>query len=366
MSFSDVPFFLNCSRIGLEGGLKSFADELMRAMVENQVPCHAVLPSGYPVPDGVEAVFTPASLAGGSNLSLLRPVKWLAFSRFSFPVPKHLRVLSTTHQALPGRGGQIVTIHDLRPYFYPDTAVQRFYFHHMLPRAIARCDGIITVSEASRQLIHEVYGVPEDRIAVVPNSVKRPVMPIATAISAAQPFLLAVGASWSHKNIEALLRQHALWAPTYRLKIVSGPGPYRTRLEKIAASYGISSRIDFLSGLAPLDLEHLYAGCSALVYPSLMEGFGLPPLEAMARLRPAIVSDLPVFRELYREHALFVELDRADSWEQAFATIITINSAQLSAAQKHALGFDRQRMVRSLRDAVNRFWPDSLSTTAED
>jgi glycosyltransferase involved in cell wall biosynthesis len=233
-------------------------------------------------------------------------------------------------------------------------------FHRMLPLALNRCDGILTVSETSKELIHEAYRVSADRIAIVPNSVKRPPMTAGRSLPVAEPYFPMVGASWSHKNIEALLCQHALWTGTYRLKIVSGPGPTRTRLKQMAASLGISDRVEFLSGLAPQDLERLCAGCSALAYPSLMEGFDLPPLEAMARLRPAIVSDLPVFRELYGEYALYVRLDRSDSWQQAFAALKTIPSAHLAAAQKHALGYERQRMARSLRDAIGRFWPDSL------
>lgn len=366
MSFGEAPFFLNCSRIGLEGGLKTFANELMQAMVSDGFACHAVLPTGYNVPPGVEAIFTPSSLAGGSNLSMLRPIKWLAYSRFGFPVAKHERVLSTTHQALPGRSRQIVTIHDLRPYFHPDTAVQRFYFHHMLPRALDRCDGILTVSETSKQLIEEVYGVSADRIAVVPNAIKRPAMISSLPVRSNEPYLLVVGASWPHKNIEALLLQHALWTGAYRLKIVSGHGQYRTQLEAMTVSLGIASHVEFLSGLASEELEVLYAGCSALIYPSRMEGFGLPPLEALARLRPAIVSDLPVFRELYGEHASYVELDRADSWQQAFAALDQSDPGRLLAAQEHALSYDRRRMARSLRAALTRFWPDSLPADGKE
>ena len=353
---SSSPFVLNCSRVGRYGGLKTHADEVMRTVLAGGCGCRAVVPAGYIAPDGVDSIFTPASFAAAANLSLLRPIKWFIYSYFKFPIPERERVLCTTHHVIPGRLRQVVTIHDLRPYFLPDTAVQSFYFHHILPRALKHCDGIISASETSRKLIAEVYKIPLDRIAVVPLTVRQPEPFTLEPVLWSEPFLLVVGASWAHKNIETLLRQQALWSREYGLKIVGGKGPYRTRLEKLVSSLGISDRVEFLSDVSTGLLEQLYAGCSALVYPSKMEGFGLPPLEAMARRRPAIVADIPVFRELYGPHALFVQVERADSWQKSFAALPSIDSIQLDAAREHAATFNPSRMAHALSDALHRFW----------
>ena len=350
------PFVLNCSRVGRYGGLKTHADEVMRSVLARGCGCTAVVPADYIAPDGVDSIFTPASFAGATNLSLLRPIKWFIYSYFKFPIPERERILCTTHHVIPGRFRQVVTIHDLRPYFLPDTAVQSFYFHHVLPRALKHCDGIISSSETSRKLIAEVYKIPLDRIAVVPLTVRQPERFTLKPVLWSEPFLLVVGASWGHKNIETLLRQQALWSREYGLKIVGGRGPYLTRLEKLASSLGISDRIEFLSDVSTGRLEQLYAGCSALVYPSKMEGFGLPPLEAMVRRRPAIVADIPVFRELYGPHALFVQVENADSWQKAFSTLPSIDSIQLDAAREHAATFNHSRMAHALNEALHRFW----------
>jgi glycosyltransferase involved in cell wall biosynthesis len=79
-------------------------------------------------------------------------------------------------------------------------------------------------------------------------------------------------------------------------------------------------------------LERLYADCSALIAPSRMEGFGLPPLEAMARRRPVIVSNIPTFRELCGHHALFVDTEDSSSWEEALATLQNLSPASIDAA----------------------------------
>ena len=328
----------------------------MGATVKAGLPCHAVVPVGYTMPEGVTGVFTPASLAGASNLSLLRPIKWLAYSWFEFPVPADQRVLCTTHHVLPRRSKQIVTIHDLRPYFFPDTQIQRFYFHVMLRRALTRCDGILTVSESSRELIAETYGIELDRIAVVPNAVRQPRLSPSPYKENESPYLLAVGASWSHKNIESLLERHRLWASTYELKIVAGNGPYRRFLAELAARLGIAARVTFLSDISTDQLDLLYEQCAALVYPSVMEGFGLPPLEAMVRRRPAIVSDIPVFRELYGPHAIYVQSAREDSWEDALRRLATLDDKFLGAAQAHAQTYTRTRLGCALGRALSRFW----------
>ncbi|MEZ2348038.1 glycosyltransferase family 4 protein [Terriglobus sp. RCC_193] len=348
---------LNCSRVGLSGGLKTYSDELMKALIESGIPCHAVLPAGYPVQQGVEPIFTPPSLAGNSDLSLLRPIKWFVYSAFGFPIPKEQRILSTTHQVLPGRSHQIVTIHDLRPYFYPDTRVQKFYFHYMLPRALSKCDGIITVSETSKALISQVYKIAPERIAVIPNCIQPPTSFLFDAEVAECPYILAVGASWRHKNIESFLNQRRVWSNSYRLKVVAGRGSYLTHLQALSSSLGISDKVEFLSAVSPQQLEALYAGCSALIYPSRMEGFGIPPLEAMARMRPAIVSDIPVFRELYGSHALYVDPDDPASWERAMSALATLTPTQLEDAKDHALAYNQERMAIALRKALNQFWP---------
>ncbi len=333
----------------------------MKALSAEGYSYEAVVPSGFIAPPGVQSVSTPASLAGGSNLSLLRPIKWLAYSRFRFPVSKSKRVLCTTHHVLPGRRHQIVTVHDLRPYFFPDTPVQSFYFRHMLPRVLRSCDGILTVSETSRQLIATVYNIPLDRIAVVSNVIEPPKGEgIHSSPDMHDPFLLVVGASWPHKNVESLLKQYTLWSSLYRVNIVAGNGQYRTSLEKLAQTLGITPSVRFLENISSEKLHQLYTDCSALIAPSRMEGFGLPPLEAMVRRRPVIVSDIPVFRELYGHHAIFVDTEDTASWERAFAALRTVSTRETDAAEQHALSYNRARMALSLKNAIQKFWAKTI------
>jgi glycosyltransferase involved in cell wall biosynthesis len=233
----------------------------------------------------------------------------------------------------------------------------------MLPRSLRKCDGILTVSETSKQVIAEVYGVSEEKIHVVPNAVSIPAIhenSLAEMPMQGDAFLLMVGASWKHKNALELFENHALWKDSYRLKIVAGRGQHSEKLRCRAQELGIQSDVDFIHGVGDAGISELYAGCSALVYPSTIEGFGLPPLEAMAYGKPVIVSDIPVFRELMGEIPFFVRLGDPASWAKAFCDIRDVmadpNHWRIRDGRKLANSYSIDRMQTCLASALTAIW----------
>lgn len=292
---------------------------------------------------------------------MLRPIAWLAYGRFRFPVSRAERILCTTHHVLPRHAHQIVTVHDLRPYFYPDSRVQSFYFHHLLPQALKRCEGVLTVSETSRQMLMDIYGLEGDKVRVVPNAVVVCSSPrlesgVQSPNRTELEYLLMVGASWEHKNAEELLHMHRHWAMRFKLKIVAGAGAYLSKLERLAEELGIRDKIEFLTDVPDDRLQSLYAETAALVYPSKLEGFGLPPLEAMAHGRPVIVSDIPIFRELYGSFPYFVRLNDENSWGEAFRQLQEDDPADREQRIAHAKSFTINAMGSALQSALNHFW----------
>jgi glycosyltransferase involved in cell wall biosynthesis len=353
-------FTLNCSRVGVTGGLLSFAEQVMICLNDPSDPLEVVLPDSVPGPPGIKRIPVPAYLASDSIGSMMKPLSWLLYSRFRFPVPKNRRILCTSHHVLPGRKNQIVSVLDIRPYYYPDSKVQSFYFRHMLPRALKQCDGVLTISEASRNMLMEIYGLPESFIRVVPITIKMQALTPAQIAGSRQvnapEYLLMVGASYVHKNAEEVLRMHHLWAPRYRLKILAAAGAYRDGLIAQVTALGIADRVDFLSRIDDLELKQLYANCAALVYPSKVEGFGLPPLEAMSCGRPVIVSDIPVFRELYSTLPQFVALGSEESWAKALEAIDNPIPKYIERATALANSFSEERMRNDLNAALRHFW----------
>jgi glycosyltransferase involved in cell wall biosynthesis len=169
-----------------------------------------------------------------------------------------------------------------------------------------------------------------------------------------------VGASWKHKNAIEVLEEHDSWERAFRLKILAGDGQYCEQLKQRATELGISEKVDFLHVVSEAGLDSLYRGCSALVYPSRMEGFGLPPLEAMAYGKPVIVSDIPVFREILEDAPYFVELGNSESWKLAFSEVLRARSEAEARRSMEGVAlaskYSRERMCIALTAALEAIW----------
>lgn len=271
-----------------------------------------------PLPHGNVVAKAPATVA-------LDTGKWASIKRYfwarslHFDVDSHV-VYSPTHHGLPNQLGQIITVHDLihlrHPYQYPHIYV---YFKFFLPRIMKKCRAVVTVSETTRQDISKTYGYPLERIFVVPNGVDTTLFWPNPAARPADPFLLMVGGRHPHKNVIEMLDMASSWKQDYRLIITScNQGAYRKKLEQKVQNLGLQKQVEFRGYVPHDELLHLYQGASALVYPSLWEGFGIPPLEALACGTPVIASDIPVHREVLGDAAIYIKLGNAQSWSQAF------------------------------------------------
>lgn len=293
-------------------------------------------------------IFTvPDWVSNTSKISKLRPILWFLYSFLMYFKLKNIFldkiILSTTHHYLPFFKNQIITIHDLRPYFYPDSLLQKIYFRYLLSRNIRKLLHILTVSETVKHQISVNYKVSEDNISVIYNAVDISEFGFKKNDNNNQ-FLLAVGASWKHKNIHTLLANHQTWINKYQLVIVSGETEYSNYLKLKAEELGIMNSIDFLHGISFSKLKELYASASALVYPSLDEGFGIPPLEAFASGTPAIVSKIPVFFEVLEDHAIYVDPNSAESWVNAFKELEDTNDQYFEELRKYAEKYDLSNM----------------------
>jgi len=196
--------------------------------------------------------------------------------------------------------------------------MQKIYFNHILPREVKKCIGILTVSETVKKRICSNFGLPLENVSVIYNAIDKSEFEYSEK---KDNFLLAVGASWFHKNIHTLLNAHTVWKDTYKLKIVCGRTQYVDFLKSLVAQLGLTDNVEFLHELPFATLKKLYSQAAALVYPSLDEGFGIPPVEAMASGTLAIVADIPVFKEILGESAIYVNPLSHQSWSKAIQAI---------------------------------------------
>ena len=196
----------------------------------------------------------------------------------------------------------VLSIHDLsfehRPRDY--TAYERFWHRRAHPRALARrAARVIAVSESVRGQLLDEWSLPEEKVVAIPSGPGRPPRGGGAAPAGLPPdYLLVVGGIEPRKRIDLLLDAHerARRGGLSAELVLAGDGPLRER----AAAAGATTL-----GVVPADeLDGLYAGARALVLASREEGFGFTPLEALARGTPAVVPDLPPFRETLGDAAL--------------------------------------------------------------
>jgi glycosyltransferase involved in cell wall biosynthesis len=212
---------------------------------------------------------------------------------------------------------QVVTIHDLIPLHYPDASPRlQHYFRHVVPRVIRASAAVIAMSEATRRDLVAFYGVDPGRVHVVYQGYREDFFHPGPAEEAArvrtelgvERYLLAVGEGRPYKNIPRLLEAFARLRPRGVTLVVAGrASPREVDLPARAASLGIGDHVRFLGYVPDERLARLYRGAEAFVFPSLYEGFGIPPLEAMASGCPVVASDRASVPEVCADAAVYVD-----------------------------------------------------------
>jgi glycosyltransferase involved in cell wall biosynthesis len=206
----------------------------------------------------------------------------------------------------PGRAAGVLTVHDLAYLTHPSTvSADSRRLLDLVPRGIARARMVCVPSAAVAAGMHEAYRLPEDLIQVTPLGVDPSWFSAAPAtdtrrvqLGLHRPYLLFVGTLEPRKNLDVLLRAFAAVCAADSdgpLLALAGPAGWGPRQ---ALPVAVTGRVVRLGYLEEADLQSVVAGARALVFPSLYEGFGLPPLEAFACGVPVVASDIPTIREL--------------------------------------------------------------------
>lgn len=218
----------------------------------------------------------------------------------------------------------VLTVHDLLAFRHPEYVPGAYSrILRLMIRAAARAARrVLTVSASSRDDIVEFLGVPSERVVVTPlaGSAAAPSVGGAEPRHAAQ--LLAVGNRMPHKGFETLLEALARIEAERRPRLVitgsHGDDPLAPLVERL----GLGDHVELRGWLGHDELDRLYAQSTALVFPTRFEGFGLPPLEAMSRGCPVIVSDLPVMHEVAGEAAVYVDPRDPDAIASAIRAVL--------------------------------------------
>ncbi len=273
---------------------------------------------------------------------------------------------ATDHLLPPFRAiPAVFTLHDLIFRFYPEThmPLNRWFLTWMMPRFLRQADAVIAVSECTRRDAIRWYRVPEDRIHVIYEGVDerfRPAPPEAIAAVRARyhlpdRFILYVGTIEPRKNLPTLFAAYRSllerW-PDLGLVVAGRLGWLTGGTFRALRDLGLEGRVRFLGEVPDEDLPPLYSAAAAFAFPSRYEGFGLPPLEAMACGTPVVVADVSALPEVVGEAGLRVPPDRPEAWAAALAALLSDESLH------------RHLREAGLRRAAKFRWPEAAARTA--
>jgi glycosyltransferase involved in cell wall biosynthesis len=222
----------------------------------------------------------------------------------------------------------ILTVHDLLEHMYGSrdaSSLRRSLYFYLTRRALRKAARVIAVSQFTKNEIEKLLAVPDARIEVVYNAIDERFLHghataadrelIAQRYQVNHPFILYAGAIRPHKNVVRIIEafsslkselQKEQQFPDLKLIIIGDDLSSHPRLRRTVVRSGVQNDVRFL-GFVPIEvLRIFYDVAKIFVFPSLYEGFGLPPLEAMAHGTPVVASNTSSLPEVVGNAALLV------------------------------------------------------------
>lgn len=247
---------------------------------------------------------------------------------------------------------KISIIHDIIFEKFPCTTsyLYRNIYHFIFPLMIENSRHIITVSEFSKKELIEFYGIKEDNISVVYNCVNKKFKKVKEEYN--DKYILAVSSIAFHKNfpniIEAFLK---IKTENIKLYIIGNINKkiFGRKSLSILKNIKDNKKIKFLGYVKEEELIKFYSNAKCFVYPSIYEGFGLPPLEAQACGCPVVISNIPVFLEIYKESALFFNPFDIDDIANKIDLILNDNTLRIKLIEEGLLNSEKYSCENSAK-----------------
>jgi glycosyltransferase involved in cell wall biosynthesis len=243
----------------------------------------------------------------------------------------------------------VVTINDLSYHVHPERCppVRRYYWYAMTARTVKVADLIITISENSRRDIIRFFPGTEDRIRLVPLAAHKRFRPLADSPEgnslaqfgeelAGRPFVLYLGTLEPGKNVARTVQAFDAIAgqfPDHLLVLAGDKGWLYEPVFQAMAEAKHADRIRYLGHVSDMEAVALYNHAELFVFPSLYEGFGLPPLEAMACGCPVVTSNRSSIPEVVGDAAIQVNPESVPELAEAMKNVLGSKSLQEEMAQ---------------------------------
>jgi len=311
----------------------------------------------------------------------IRGSRWHAWERVLMPWRLRrddLTVYHGTYNSLPPRWPlwrgppMVVSLHDVIVTWWDDDLSDSFvrYARQVTARVVRQAAAILTVSEWSKRDIVERFGADPEKVTVFYNGVHPDFLAGApegagerarTTHADGRPYLYAIGSPLKRKNTGAMIDALGLLhqrRPLEHLVLISGlsesqRAPFRERAERA----GISERVRFLGYVDRAELIGLYAGADLAVYPSKVEGWGIPVIESLVLGTPVVTSDTTGMSEAGGDHATFFDPEDLDSMAEGIQRALDHRgdfAGIRDAAIQRARGFTWRRAAEVTLETYRR------------
>lgn len=245
------------------------------------------------------------------------------------------------------RGASVVTIHDLTLSFYPGKKmtswIHRAAYHLVLESVVKRSRRVVAVSNNTKKDLVKLLGTPADKIEVILEGVAKEFRVLENPPKPEVDFFLYTGVWRSHKNVVNLLKAFGQLCEDDSFKgqllITGKEDPFYPEVKETIQKFGIGERVVLTGLVSEQKLIELYNTARVYVMPSLYEGFGLPPLEAMACGTPVVSSNTSSLPEVCGEgNALFFDPKNVDDMAQTMKKLWNDDALQADLVKR---GFGR-------------------------
>ena len=371
-------------RIGLDGyplcepltGVGHYTFELARALARNYPSDQFELIAPFDFYPSVSAQVERERIPNLSLVSLgVRNVRgrW-----WSFYLPRYLKraaldLFHGTNYELPlwSRRRTVLTVHDLSSLLYPELHRRRLArrMRLRLPLAVKLAKAIITPTEAVKQELCSYLKVKPAKVTAIheaPRESFRPVhrdesSRVRQRLEIENDFLLFAGTLEPRKNLLTLLRAFAQILHETNLRpqlvVAGGEGWLMDETFAVIGDENLKDHLRLTGYLDDDDLRALYSSCAAFIYPSLYEGFGLPPLEAMACGAPVIASRIPALQETLGDTAMLIDPLDANAFAQAIIELLQNGKQRdelITKGQERTKAFDWKRAAHATYEVYSQ------------
>ena len=259
---------------------------------------------------------------------------------------------------------QIMTIHDLIPIRFPEVAKHQYiYYKYLMPILIKKSDKIICISESTKNDLINFYNIKEDKVCVIYNGYDKKLFnkkninkKILNKYHIDYDYMVMVGASYPHKNIEIAIKAFKE-IQDCKLIIVGKDSPYILKLKGLAKELNVENKINFIGYIPDEDLPTLYGCSKGFLYTTLYEGFGLPILEAMACGALVLCGNNSSLPEVYGDSAMILDLDSVEDVKEKIELAIRDNKLReelLKKSQKNINRFSWNKTAKEIYGVINK------------